>query len=179
MKRTGLMLVMVVALQVVWIAATAIKTEVRLGGTDTILLETAPVDPRDLLRGDFVILNYKISSIPTNWIPNANAQTLRNQPIFITLEKRGEFYQSVSASLTPPSSVGSNQKVVRGTAETAWLGTPNLRVAYGIERYYVPEGMGNPRGKLTVRCVVNSDRSLLIKQLYLDGKPYAAGAENR
>ncbi|MSU71171.1 MAG: DUF2157 domain-containing protein [Opitutus sp.] len=30
----------------------------------TILLETVPVDPRDLLRGDYMILSYKISRVP-------------------------------------------------------------------------------------------------------------------
>ena len=29
-----------------------------------MLLESGPVDPRDLLRGDYVILSYKISVLP-------------------------------------------------------------------------------------------------------------------
>ncbi len=29
-----------------------------------VLLKTAPVDPRHFLRGDYVVLNYDISSIP-------------------------------------------------------------------------------------------------------------------
>ena len=31
---------------------------------EEILLKTAPVDPRDLLRGDYVILSYDVSTIP-------------------------------------------------------------------------------------------------------------------
>ncbi|HEY8899147.1 MAG TPA: GDYXXLXY domain-containing protein, partial [Chthoniobacterales bacterium] len=31
------------------------------------LLQTRPVDPRDLLRGDYVILGYEISTPPKEW----------------------------------------------------------------------------------------------------------------
>ena len=36
-------------------------------GTE-ILLQTALVDPRDLLRGDYVILSYDISTIPAAFL---------------------------------------------------------------------------------------------------------------
>lgn len=44
---------------------------------------------------------------------------------------------------------------------------------YGLERYYVREGTGNPRGKLTVEAVVPASGQARIKQVFVDGKPYA------
>ena len=41
MKRTGLMLAIVVALQVGWIAATVIRTETRLQGTNTVACDNS------------------------------------------------------------------------------------------------------------------------------------------
>ena len=48
-----------------------------------------------------------------------------------------------------------------------------LRVEYGIERYFVPEGKGTPGdGVITVDAVVLPSRDLRIKSVYLDGKSY-------
>jgi uncharacterized membrane-anchored protein len=179
MKRTGLMLAVVVALQVGWIAATAIRTETQLQGTTTVLLETAPVDPRDLLRGDYVILNYKISSIPREWITGASQRFIQNEPIYVVLEKRREINQAVAASLNPPANVSTNQVVVRGTASMPYQNSPRIGVTYGIERYYVPEGLGNPRGMLAVRCVVKPDHTLLLQQLLVDGQPFSRETRQR
>ena len=174
MKKTSLYLTAVIALQVLWMMATAITMETKLTGPNTVLLETMPVDPRDFLRGDYVILNYKISSIPAAWIQRTPQQNLQNQTVYVTLEKRGKFHEATAASLTPhPPAPG--QYIARGTIENSWnfRGQASVRVNYGIERYYVKEGTGNPRGTLTVQCVANPDETLLIKQVFVNGKPYA------
>ena len=54
-------LVLVLALQTAWILGTTFVQERVLAGGKVVLLETRPVDPRDLLRGDYVILNYRIT----------------------------------------------------------------------------------------------------------------------
>ena len=163
---------MVVALQIVWMVGTAISKELNLRGGTTALLETQPVDPRDLLRGDYVILNYKIGTIPTFWV-QSGPNTYKSGPVYVVLEKRGKFHEAVSASLTPIEP-RPGQIVVRGTLDTDNRWGNGARVNYGIERYYVPEGTGNPFGKLTVECVVNAERhDLQIKQVYINDKPYA------
>jgi uncharacterized membrane-anchored protein len=175
MKKTGLWLTIVVGLQVLLLLGTAVSKATNLRSANTILLETAQVDPRDLLRGDFVILNYKISSVPVEWLsPAAQQSTLNFRDVYVTLEKDGKFHTPVKASLLLVKP-GPGQIVVRGTIDE-----PNpafggmIRVKYGIEKYFVREGTGNPRGALTVECAVNSDQTLQIKEVYLNGKPYAA-----
>ena len=58
------LLILILTLQAVWILGTVVQQENIWRTGKVILLETQPVDPRDLLRGDFVRLNYKISSVP-------------------------------------------------------------------------------------------------------------------
>ena len=58
--------ILVLALQSAWLLGSAAVQEHALAGGQIILLETARVDPRDLLRGDYLILNYRISDVPTN-----------------------------------------------------------------------------------------------------------------
>jgi uncharacterized membrane-anchored protein len=47
-----------------------------------------------------------------------------------------------------------------------------VHVEYGLERYYVREGTGNPRGKITVQAAVPDSGQAQIKQVFVDGKPY-------
>ena len=58
------LLIAVIALQAAWVISTAARQEFLLRRGTVVLLESAPVDPRDLLRGDYVILSYKISVLP-------------------------------------------------------------------------------------------------------------------
>lgn len=178
MNRKALWLSVVVGLQVAWLIGTAASKEMSLKRDTTVLLETMPVDPRDWLRGDFVILNYKISTIPAGWLSANAAENLNNRNVYVTLEQRGEFFEAVAASLSPVDAPAGGY-VVRGTLEDFRdsLMTRDLRVRYGIERFYVPEGTGNPNGKLTVKCVVTSDYKLLIKEVFINGRNYGITME--
>ena len=40
-----------------------IKNEIILINGKEVILETVPVDPRDIVMGDYVVLNYKITDI--------------------------------------------------------------------------------------------------------------------
>ena len=53
--------ILVLALQSAWVFYTVAVQERALSTGKVIMLETERVDPRDLLRGDYLILNYKIS----------------------------------------------------------------------------------------------------------------------
>ena len=56
------------ALQVVALAYMAAEREWVLRTGRTIYLRTAPIDPRDAMRGDYVRLSYQISRVPrTFW----------------------------------------------------------------------------------------------------------------
>ena len=58
------LLMLVLGLQTAWMLGTTARQEFVLARGRTILLETRPVDPRDLLRGDYLILRYKINDVP-------------------------------------------------------------------------------------------------------------------
>jgi uncharacterized membrane-anchored protein len=52
-----------------------------------------------------------------------------------------------------------------------------IRVEYGIERYYVPEGEGKPLeearqdGNVSIAVRVSADGTAQIRSLLVDGKP--------
>ena len=169
------LLALVLGLQVAWILATVTTQELNLRSAPTVLLETRPVDPRDMLRGDYVILSYKISGVPLGLFQPPLAEVPHaGQTVFVVLEPRGQFHEAVSAALQRPQPA-PGQVVIRGTTEQSWQtsrSNATVRVHYGLERYYVAEGTGNPRGKLTVHAAVPDSGAATIKEVFLDGKPY-------
>ncbi len=170
------LLILVLALQSAWILGTSITQELALRGGRLILLETRPVDPRDLLRGDYVTLGYKIGDVPTNlFAPPITGTLSSGQTVYVALAKRGEFYEVVRASLEPLTAE-QGEVVMKGRNDLRrwWSAQTNsVHLEYGLERYYVREGTGNPHGKLTVQAAVPSSGNAVIKQVFVDGVPYA------
>lgn len=167
-------LVLIVGLQVAWVLGTALMQESKLSHGTEILLETRPVDPRDLLRGDYVILNYKISEV--NW-QNFSPPLTRHLPagktVYVTLESRGEFYEVTEASLSKPP-INNRQVILHGRCQNhTWGSSLSERLEYGLERYFVAEGTGNPTGKVTVQVAVPNSGNGVIKQVFVEGIPYA------
>ncbi len=172
MKRNLFILVLV--LQSAWVLYTVAVQERGLREGAPILLETERVDPRDLLRGDYLILNYKISSVPTNlFSPPVNKDLQVGTKVSVALEPQGEFYVVARAS-TNELQRAAGVLLVKGRSAHAWWNRSDaVHVEYGLEKYFVREGTGNPNGKLTVQAVVPASGHASIKQVFLDGKPYA------
>ena len=168
------LLLLVLALQTAWILGTTVVQEHTLEGGKVVLLETRPVDPRDLLRGDYVTLSYKISDVPLSlFSPALTSGLAPGETVYVALEQRGQFHEVVLAStnrITP----ADYRVVLKGRSRTWWNGAAQntLHVDYGLERYYVREGTGNPRGKLTVQAAVPGSGQARIKAVFVDGKPY-------
>jgi uncharacterized membrane-anchored protein len=105
--------------------------------TSTVLLRVVPVDPRDLMRGDYVTLGYDISRVPPGGVRGLAGPTRssRGETVYVALvpEADGRHYRGDSVSTTPPAS----GRFIRGTL-TEWGG-----VVFGIESYYVQEGKGH------------------------------------
>ncbi len=168
-------LILVLALQTAWLLGMVATQEFALARGKAILLETRPVDPRDLLSGDYLMLRYKISDVPTNlFSPPVKKDLPNGTKVFVVLAPgTNEFYTVTRASTKALAPSSDAEVVMSGKSSYAWWNTTNsIHVEYGIERYYVAEGTGNPRGKLTARAVVPASGRARLQQVFLDGKPY-------
>lgn len=106
---------------------------------DTILLRVVPVDPRDLFRGDYVILGYDFSLLPPQGVEGLPATAYGSvdnagRTVYVSLvpESDGEHWRADRFSLVRPTS----GRFLCGTIRE-WN-----RVEFGIESYYVQEGTG-------------------------------------
>jgi uncharacterized membrane-anchored protein len=116
-----------------------------------ITLKVEPIDPRDLLRGDYVRLSYDISNIPTSLVANMppEPERLPSSDIYVRMKQKPDGnWHPLSAVLDKPPEIplGADEIEVHGTLGSDWNpgSAGSLRVNYGLERYYVPEGAGKP-----------------------------------
>ena len=168
-------------IQLALIAAMVIDRAGVLRDGKEITLQTRPVDPRDFLRGDYVILSYDISQIPADKLEKQGAQGTKDRDpvVFVKLALQPDgFHKAVSAHFEPVL-VSGNEVLIRGRITNLRYCTscPTYFVNYGLEKFFVPEGEGRElekarnQNKVTVVAAVTSSGRAAIKRLLLDGKP--------
>ena len=156
------------------------RASILRNGVD-VVLKTVPVDPRDLLRGDYVILAYDISTIPADKVTGGFPTEATDAQLSVRLEKQPDGFWGVAEAsfgvLAPKE--GS---VIARSAPFYFYPAPDspqssLNVDYGIERYYVPEGEGKVleearnASALSVTARVDDDGRMQIRLIAIDGKP--------
>lgn len=151
-----------------------------------VRLKTAPVDPRDLFRGDYVVLAYPIGTVEGPAGGEGGFQ--RGDAVFVTLTRDAEgFARATAVTKARPAVAGSDVAIAgrvqstgacvlndAGEADCA-SGRRRLRIAYGLESYFVPQGQGlaietTERSRIEVVAAVTAGGEAAIKRLLIDGK---------
>ena len=161
-----------VALQVVAVVAFIAREEVFLRTGDEILVESRPVDPRDPLRGDFIILRYDferldptVSGSPFCCLEGANA--------YIWLRPDGDYWTPFRVTRDRPSRDERGDEVVVLEGRVERRDSEQLVIAYtNINQIFVSQGDGNPPEPPDVRLVVSGDGSARVAGLLIDGEPW-------
>jgi uncharacterized membrane-anchored protein len=153
-----------VVLQVLFFAGWA-ATEQRRQVTGTpILVRTAPVDPRDLLRGQYLRLSYEFSQ-PQDLL-DAHRPSSEGESVWVVLRPDGEYFIPDYSVLNRPLRLQGGRVALLGRRER-W------RVIFGIEEYYVQEGTETPHQQdTTVRVVAGSDGGVRIQTVLVKGEPW-------
>lgn len=156
-------------------------------GTE-VRLRTVPVDPRDLFRGDYVVFAYEIGTVDAG----GNHSFGPGQQVYVTLKPGADgFARADGISPTKPE-VSAGAIVIAGrvlsASACAWTadgdfdcasGRRRIRIAYGIESYFVPQGEGlaierTDKARIEVVAAVSASGEAAIKRLLIDGKPLYA-----
>jgi uncharacterized membrane-anchored protein len=156
-----------------------------------VLLKIEPVDPRDLLRGDYIVLGYDISRIPVKMIADVPADKLISDDtrLVVRLKKGADGYWTPAVAWfgkapTPPA---ADEADISGHVAEGWdLRGEAATIApeYGIERFYLPEGQGIALqndmrvrpfgirlalagdGTAQIKALVDGDKTLFEEPLY-------------
>ncbi len=161
------------------------KLSVIAGGTE-VILRIEPVDPRDLLRGDYVTFQYTISSIDAYYVrgePPRNGDT-----VYVVLRQSGLYGRLSHVETRKPA---GEELFIKGTVvsggaeEVDEMDDPGssfrfrarpLRIKYGIEEYFILEGTGHGldfrNRDATARVAIDADGNAVLRQIYLDQVPW-------
>lgn len=127
-------------------------------GTE-IRLQTVPIDPRSLLRGDYVTLGYQIGQ-------NISYAIETGTPVYVVLEQDGDLYDRVSYAETKPV-LEEGQQCIRGRVQYGAITFPD------IAQYFVEEDTGRDfesarnMHRLFVDVAVSKDCRAIIKGIVL------------
>jgi uncharacterized membrane-anchored protein len=146
--------VIIVIIQVLLLAALAFSHFATSWYGQEIKLQTVPVDPRDILYGDYATLQYEISNLPISLWKDENkpadlAAPVDNSMIYVVLVPTGDADETYVADgfYTTKPQVTDEQIVLKAKVEYnngLWNDNKetSIRVRYGLEKYYVPENTG-------------------------------------
>ena len=93
-----------------------------------VVLRTVPVDPRDLLRGNYARLRYDISEAP---MPEVGVPRVGRE-VYVQLRRKGRVWKAVDTRYSPPPG-----DFIRGHIRAVRVGS--VTVEYGIEAYFAPK----------------------------------------
>ncbi|RMD67910.1 hypothetical protein D6817_00190 [Candidatus Pacearchaeota archaeon] len=176
--------ILAIALQVFIIFAIVVfKMAVLAGGTE-VLLKVEPVDPRDILRGDYARFQYDISDL--NLYLFDNQQVRNGDTVYVILRQNGKYWTAQKVQTTKPTADG--QVFIKGRVASGGLESQaeffprdrfqgfHVRVVYGIEEYYIPEGSGHGvdfwNAEAAAKVAVDANGNAALKQIYVNGKPW-------
>jgi len=134
-----------------------------------ILLKIIPVDPRDLFRGDYVILSYEISVLNTDALSYQGSSFKVGDNVYVLLNVDAN---KIGSLADIEKKRPDNGLFIKGVVKGAE--TNRLRVEYGIESYFVSEGKGKKtekmRWKIHTKVAVDRFGNAAIKSLVVDEK---------
>lgn len=157
MSRKQLFIGLAVAFQVLAVASMAISREWILATGKPYLFQTAPIDPRDIFRGDYVRLDYSFSRVAVRELDEEilDKGLDKGQKVYLALSQDiNGVAQGGRLSMSPPS----DEPYLAGRSTQQWPyfryyrekqksrrieEFPPVSVKYGIEQYFVEQGAGH------------------------------------
>lgn len=136
--------VLVVVGQVAVLGFMAGEREYVLRYGETVYLRTAPIDPRDAFRGDYVSLSYEAAWVPRErWRGAAPADRIKSgTKVYAALTLGPDGVAEVASLGTSAPGEGL---YLRGHVVYDYSGGKDngpIQVRYGLEQYYVQQGRG-------------------------------------
>ncbi len=169
MKKKKIFIIIAVYWLVIFAGLIAFKEFTLRTGTE-VLLESRPVDPRDLFRGDYVALAYKIGVINYALLNGQSFADGDRIYVLLRIDENGKGIPVAVSKNRPKEGVFIKGTVVNRRPRY----DNNLEVVYGIESYFVPEGTGRDIEKniedVYTKVVVDAFGHAVIKSLVVNGK---------
>lgn len=131
-----------------------------LANSRTSVLDTRPIDPFDVFRGQYMSINYEIS-----WIPSIAAAQQGDSVYVILKEDKDKISRYDGVSLSKPKEQNFIKGIVREN------NGDQMRLEYGVEQYFFERNAYIQQTNLTVEVKISKSGQARINQLLRLGKP--------
>jgi uncharacterized membrane-anchored protein len=175
-----LRILIVVALQTALLAYMIVDRQTMLNASRVVTLKVTPVDPRDVFRGDYVILTYEISRLDPAKLEGDNTFGYGDK-VLVTLIPKGDTWTAAAIAHGKPVPAQGGV-IIQGTVDmfdTNDTGqVTSVTVHYGIESYFVPEGTGREiefevqKGNISADIAIDHQGRAAIKALRRNGQQF-------
>ena len=139
---------------------------------ETVRLAVAPVDPRDPFRGDYVTLTYDISRIDPN---DLTGNRYAYGDIYVELREGEDGMWEPVAIHDGRDREFDDTVLLKGETQSSFSGD-TIRVEYGIEELFIPEGSGRDipwsRDDLAVEVKVDRFGNAVLRHLTVGGEEF-------
>jgi uncharacterized membrane-anchored protein len=140
----------------------------------TVILQTVPVDPYNLLTGYYVILNYDISTISTlEKLPGSKDLLKYGNSLYVILQEEKSTDEGIPKAWKPirlteeiPDSLPDNQVALQGKFQGS-------RIKYGLEKYNIPEDQRNQINNNIFqarRSATSTDKQPIVVEIKVDSQ---------
>lgn len=144
-----------------------------------IRLSVVPVDPRDLIRGDYVILSYPISRLRSDEVAGGDS-LYWGDTAYVSLAETADGWQATAIGTVPPTSGTYLKGMVESSYEqqNCKVKSPcnEISLVYNLEQFFVPEGEGRELEtlrndqRMSVDVAVADGGRAALKRLLVDGE---------
>jgi uncharacterized membrane-anchored protein len=137
---------------------------------EEIILQTIPVDPSDLFRGDYVTLRYEAEEIPKPLVDESVLKEMETRwgqlKVYVHLVEKDGIHTPSNVTLNKPA------KGVYLTGKLDYIGT-NMNgvevafIQYNLDKYYVEDNTGtewelaSTKGQILAKIKVNKGYAIL------------------
>ncbi|MBI3678763.1 MAG: GDYXXLXY domain-containing protein [Proteobacteria bacterium] len=164
----ALRILIVLVLQTAVLGGMIFERQAMLNGSRVVTLKVVPIDPRDMFRGDYVTLHYAISLLELGKL-QGDRDVKEGDTVFVTISQKNGMWSPVALgrerAVVVPGGIALRGKIV-----PSWQ-SGFVRVDYGIESYFVPQGTGHEieqesqKGDLSADIAVDAKGRSAIKAM--------------
>ena len=175
---TRFRILIVAALQTIALGWMIIDRQIMLDSSSVVTLKVVPIDPRDLFRGDYVVLNYDISRLDLGKLDGTKT-IAPGDTVYVRLAQSDGAWTAKALSHTHETlDAGISLRAQIVSMDAPGEGRSQfITLTYGIESYFVPQGTGLAieeaarKGTITIDAAVDAKGRAAIKAIRQAGKP--------
>lgn len=186
-------ILLIILIQTLLLAAMIANRQTILSSDTIVVLETKPIDPRSLFRGDYVRLNYDINELQLDEL-SGDRKFKKNDTVYVVLQQSGQYWKAEAIYSDKHNLFKNHAEIMQNKQYALIQGVikhvinrqqdrndktdnyvTSLGVSYGIENYFVPEGEGlklersETSDKVTLEIALDDDGHAVIKTLLVGG----------